>query len=383
MTTTRERFETRAIHEGQTPDPETGAVITPIYQTSTYKQDAIGKPRGFEYSRTGNPTRQALEHVLASLESGRFGLAFASGSAAAGAVLQLLRPGDHIIAGTDLYGGTYRLFERVYRPWGIGISYVDETAASAFEEALTEATKMIWIESPTNPLLKLLDIRALSRIAQQRQILLTVDNTFASPYFQRPLELGADVVIHSTTKYVGGHSDVIGGAVVTSKDELYQQIKFYQNAAGAVPGIMDCWLILRGIKTLAVRMRQHAENAQQIAEMLNGHPRVARVYYPGLPEHPQYALAKGQMAGFGGMLSFDMKGSFSDVERFVSKLQLFTLAESLGGVESLICHPANMTHASIESGERLRRGIGDNLLRLSVGIEHIDDLKDDLLTALD
>jgi len=376
-------FETRAIHEGQRPDRQTGAVITPIYQSSTYEQDAIGQPRGYEYSRTGNPTRSALEQALASLEGGRFGLAFASGSAASVAVLQLLQPGDHIIAGADLYGGTYRLFERVYRPWGVEISYVDGPGAEAFEAAVCDRTKMIWVESPTNPLLKLFDLEALAAMAARREMLLTVDNTFASPYFQRPLELGAALVLHSTTKYLGGHSDVIGGAVVTSDQSLFERLKFYQNAAGAVPGVMDCWLVLRGLKTLGLRMKQHDANGGRIAELLSQHPRVARVYYPGLPEHPQHELAKRQMSGFGGMVSFDLKGGYAAVERFAAELRLFILAESLGGVESLLCYPAKMTHASIDPEERRRRGIGDSLLRLSVGIEHIDDLCEDLKTALD
>ena len=376
------RLETRAIHDGQAPDPVTGSVTVPVFQTSTYQQDAIGKPRGFEYSRTGNPTRQALEEALASLEGGTYGLAFASGVAATTAVLQLLRPGDHMVAGDDIYGGTYRLLEKVYRPWGLHVDYADVTKPDAFAAAILPNTRLIWIETPTNPLLKIADIAALAGVAQQTGALLVVDNTFASPYFQRPLELGAHIVVHSTTKYLGGHSDVIGGAVVTSLHDDYQQLKFYQNAAGAVPGPWDCWLVLRGLKTLAVRMREHERNALQLARFLEEHPAVERVFYPGLPSHPQHALAARQLSGFSGMISLELKGGFAAVERFVARLKLFTLGESLGGVESLVCYPPRMTHASFPPEERRRRGINDNLVRLSVGIEHTDDLKADLRNAL-
>ena len=375
-------FDTRAIHDGQAPDPVTGAVAVPVYQTSTYQQDGIGKPRGFEYSRTGNPTRLALEQSLASLESGAYGLAFASGVAATTAVLQLLQPGDHIIAGDDIYGGTYRLFEKVYRPWGLHIDYADATDPNAFAAAVRPNTRLLWIETPTNPLLKLTDIAAVAAIARDAGALLAVDNTFASPFFQRPLELGAHVVIHSATKYLGGHSDVIGGAVVVRLKELFQKLSFYQNAAGAVPGPWDCWLILRGIKTLAVRMQRHAENALRIAAALETHPAVERVYYPGLPSHPQHTLAAKQMAGFSGMVSIELKGGMPAIERFVSELKIFTLAESLGGVESLVCYPPKMTHAAFPPEERRRRGIRDNLARLSVGIESAEDLLDDIRQAL-
>jgi len=376
------RFETRAIHDGQEAELTTGAVTVPVYQTSTYQQDGIGKPRGYEYSRTGNPTRQALEQALASLEGGRYGLAFASGVAATTAVFQLLRPGDQVVAGDDLYGGTYRLLERVYRPWGLHVDYADVTDPAAFAASIKPNTRMIWIETPTNPLLKIADIASLATIARKSKALLVVDSTFASPYFQRPLELGAHIVVHSTTKYLGGHSDTIGGVVVLSEEEAYQQTKFYQNAAGAVPGPWDCWLILRGIKTLAVRMREHERNALHLARLLEKHPKVERVYYPGLESHPQHKLAQRQMSGFSGMISFEIAGGYPAVEQFVSRLKLFLLAESLGGVESLVCYPPKMTHSALDPAERKRRGIRDNLIRLSVGIEHIADLEADLLGAL-
>lgn len=376
------QFETRAIHDGQAADAVTGAVTVPVYQTSTYRQDGIGKHRGYEYSRTGNPTRHALEQALASLEGGPYGLAFASGVAATTAVLQLLRPGDHIIAGDDLYGGTYRLLEQIYRPWGLHVDYADITNPAAFTAAVKPNTSMIWIETPTNPLLKIADITCIAAAARNAEALLVVDNTFASPYFQRPLELGAHIVVHSTTKYLAGHSDLVGGAVVTSGDEEYQAIKFYQNAAGAVPGPWDCWLTLRGIKTLAVRMREHERNALHLARLLEKHPKVERVYYPGLESHPQHKLAQRQMSGFGGMISFEIAGGYPALERFVSRLKLFLLAESLGGVESLVCYPPKMTHSALSLSERKRRGIQDNLIRLSVGIEHVADLQEDLIGAL-
>jgi len=376
------KFETKAIHSGQKPDPQTGAVIVPVYQTSTYQQEAIGKNKGYEYSRTGNPTRKALEDVLASLEDGRYGLAFASGVAATAAVFNLLKPGNHTVVGDDIYGGTYRLIESVYRHTGIDITYADADDIDSFEKAIEKETKLIWIETPTNPLLKIIDIKRLSAIAKRENIILAVDNTFASPYFQKPLTLGADVVVHSTTKYLSGHSDIIGGAVITSSEKLYADLKFYQNAAGAVPGPWDCWLVIRGIKTLAVRMREHEKNALYLAKYLEKHPKVEKVYYPGLPGSKQYDLARKQMSGFGGMISFELKGGFSAVKTFVSKLKIFLLAESLGGVESLVCYPPKMTHGFFSAEEREQRGIKDNLVRLSVGIEHIDDLKDDINQAL-
>ncbi len=375
-------FETRAIHDGQEPDSKTGAVIVPIYLTSTYQQEAIGQHKGYEYSRTGNPTRTALEESLASLEGGKYGLAFASGLSATTTVLSLLKSGDHIIAGDDLYGGTYRLLEKVVSNWGITTTYVDIDEITNFNDAIQENTKLIWIETPTNPLLKIIDIKFIANIAKQNNLILVVDNTFVSPYFQRPLELGADVVVHSTTKYLAGHSDIIGGAVVTSNEELYSQLKFYQNAIGAVPSPFDSWLVLRGIKTLAIRMREHEKNALYLAEFLEKHPKIEKIYYPGLPTHEHHQLAKSQMSGFGGMISLEIKGGFTEVEKFASRLKLFLLAESLGGVESLLCYPAKMTHGSLPEAERLKRGIKDNLLRLSVGIENLKDLKKDLENAL-
>ena len=375
-------FETRAIHEGQNPDPATGAVITPIYQTSTYQQEAIGEHKGYEYSRTGNPTRKALEEALASLEGGEYGLAFASGVAATMAVFSLLEGGDHLIAGDELYGGTYRLLEKVLRRSGVEVTYADVDDIDTFSKALQKKTKLIWVETPTNPLLKVIDIRKLADMAKSKDIILAVDNTFATPYFQRPLECGADVVVHSTTKYLSGHSDIIGGIAITSNERIYHQVKFYQNAAGAVPGPWDSWLVLRGIKTLAVRMREHEKNALYLAEYLERDPQIERIYYPGLPSHGQHQLAKKQMAGFGGMISVELRGGFPEVEKFVSRLRLFLLAESLGGVESLVCYPPRMTHSALSRDERIKRGIKDNLVRLSVGIENKIDLKEDLQKAL-
>ncbi len=372
-------FETRAIHAGQDSDPATGAVVPPIYQTSTYAQAGVGDHRGFEYSRTGNPTRAALETCLASLEGGRFGLAFASGMAACDAVMRLLRPGDHVIVGNDVYGGTYRLFERVGAPFGLTFSYVDATNFSKVEEQLTATTRMIWIETPTNPLLRLANIELIAVLAHTRDILVVVDNTFASPYGQKPLMWGADIVMHSTTKYLGGHSDVVGGAVVVNDPDLHERLAFLQNAVGAVPGPFDCWLTLRGIKTLALRMRAHETNAFALARFLESHPAVDQVIYPGLPSHPQHALTKFQMTCFGGMISFTVHGGAQAACGVVERTRLFTLAESLGGVESLIELPAQMTHASTH-GSVLE--VPPNLIRLSVGIEHVDDLRDDLDQAL-
>jgi len=376
------RFETRAIHFGQKPDPGTGSVIVPVYQTSTFQQEAIGKHKGFEYSRTGNPTRQALEEALAGLEGARFGLAFASGVAATAAVFNLVAKGEHIVAGDDLYGGTVRLLERVFKRYGVEISYADVDDIESFSGNIRSNTKLIWIETPTNPLLKIIDIEKLAHIARSRDVLLAVDNTFASPYFQRPIEIGADIVVHSTTKYLGGHSDIVGGAVVTSDKKVFEAVKFYQNAAGGIPGQWDCWLVLRGVKTLAVRMRQHQENALVLAEYLEHHPKIKRVHYPGLPHHPQHELAKKQMSGFSGMISMDLNGGRGDVETFISRLKIFLLAESLGGVESLVCYPSVMTHAFFSQQQRLERGISDSLVRLSVGIENVKDLQEDLENAL-
>jgi cystathionine gamma-lyase len=376
------KFATRAIHAGQEPDPGTGSVMTPIYQTSTYAQTGMGGHKGFEYSRTSNPTRTALEASLASLENGQYGLAFASGMAAEHAVLSLLNAGDHMVSCDDLYGGTYRIFERVLKRYNVDVSYVPASAINDYKKAIRPNTKLIWLETPTNPLLRLVDIQAVANIAHRNHLLLVVDNTFSSPYFQRPLELEADIVVHSTTKYVNGHSDVIGGALVMNSPNIYEPIKFFQNAAGGVPGPQDCWLTLRGIKTLAVRMRQHAENAMAVARFLSEHPRVDKVYYPGLPSHPDYELAKRQMSGFGGMVSFQFKGTLDDVDQVVRRFKVFTFAESLGGVESLVCHPASMTHGSIPKEIREARGLTDTLLRLSVGIEDADDLILDLQQAL-
>lgn len=377
------KFSTRAIHAGQEPDPTTGSVMTPIYQTSTYAQAGLGENKGFEYSRTGNPTRAALESCIASLEEGTYGLAFASGMAAETAILSLLSAGDHVVSCDDTYGGTYRIFERVMRRYGIEASYVAARNLADYEKAIRPNTRMIWLETPTNPLLGLIDIQKVAAIAHAKNLLVVVDNTFASPYFQQPLKLGADIVVHSTTKYINGHSDVIGGALVTSNEEVYQSIKFYQNAAGGVPGPFDTWLTLRGIKTLAVRMRQHEANALAVAQFLHEHPRVEKVYYPGLPSHPDYELAKRQMSGFGGMVSCQFKGTHNDVAQMVRRFRVFALAESLGGVESLVCHPASMTHGSIPRDIREARGLTDTLLRLSVGIEDIEDILGDLEQALE
>jgi cystathionine gamma-lyase len=376
------RFQTRAIHAGQDADPTTGATITPIYQTSTYTQDDLGCHKGYEYSRTGNPTRSALESCLAALENGEWGLAFASGSAASSAILSLLRPGDHVVATDDLYGGTYRLFERVLAGYGLSFSYVSGSGADAYKAALRPNTKMVWIESPTNPLLRLVDIAGVAAVAKEAGAISVVDNTFASPYFQQPLDLGADLVVHSTTKYINGHSDVVGGAVVGRRSELLEPIKFYQNAAGGTPSPFDSWLVLRGAKTLAVRMKEHEVNALAVANYLERHPKVKSVYYPGLPSHPDHDLALSQMSGFGGMVTFELDGDIDQTRRFLRSLELFSLAESLGGVESLVCHPCTMTHASIPEEERLDRGITPSLLRLSIGIEAHEDLIEDLEQAL-
>jgi len=375
-------FSTRAIHVGQEADPTTGATIVPVYQTSTYTQTSVGEHKGFDYSRTVNPTRVALEQQLASLEEAEFGSAFSSGMAATAAVLNLLSSGDHAIVTDDLYGGTYRLFSKVLTRYGLEFTYVDMSDLAAVRAAVKPNTKLFWIETPTNPLLKLVDIAAIAKMKTDGQVVV-VDNTFASPYFQAPLALGADVVVHSTTKYIGGHSDVVGGAALTSNKDIHESIKFHQNAVGGVPGPMDAWLTMRGAKTLAIRMREHEANAKAVAAFLEGRDDVARVFYPGLASHPQHELAKKQMRGFGGMVSFTLRGPESRALEFAKHTKLFSLAESLGGVESLLCHPARMTHGSIPKEERERRGITDGLLRLSVGIEGIDDLIGDLTHALD
>jgi len=376
------KFSTKAIHAGQQPDPTTGAIMPPIFQTATYAQNGLGDHKGYEYSRSHNPTRTALQECIAALEDGKFGLAFASGMAAETAILSLLSAGDHLVACDDLYGGSYRIFERVMRRYNVETSYVPAGNVAAYEQAIRPNTKLIWLESPTNPLLRLIDIQAVTEIAHRHNILVVVDNTFASPYFQQPLKLGADIVVHSTTKYINGHSDVIGGALVLNNEEAYESMKFYENAAGNVPSPFDAWLVLRGIKTLAVRMRQHDENARAVAKFLAEHPRVEKVYYPGLPSHPDYELAKRQMSGFGGMVSFQFKGVYADVDKLVRRFKVFSLAESLGGVESLVCHPVSMTHGSIPKEIREARGLTDTLLRLSVGIEDAEDLLADLQQAL-
>jgi cystathionine gamma-synthase len=372
------RFETKAIHAGQEPEPAHGAVNVPIYQTSTYAQDEAGKPRTYEYARTGNPTRTALEDALGALEGGR-ALCFASGLAAESTVLSLLRPGDHVVLADDVYGGTYRLLDKVFGPWGLTIDPADLTDQNALARAMKEETRLVWVETPTNPTMKIIDIESAARVAHASGARCVVDNTFASPYLQRPLELGADLVVHSATKYLGGHSDVIGGAIVTGDDELHERLAFLQNAAGAVPGPLDCFLTLRGIKTLAIRMEAHCRNAQAVAEMLTEHGLVKQVYYPGLPSHPGHDVAARQMSGFGGMVSFEMETE-EQALTVCRRTELFTLAESLGGVESLIEHPGRMTHLSV-AGSPL--AVSPTLVRLSVGIEHVDDLIGDLRQALD
>jgi cystathionine beta-lyase/cystathionine gamma-synthase len=377
------KIGTKFIHAGAEPDPSTGAIMTPIYQTSTYVQAAPGKHKGFEYARSQNPTRQALEIALAEIENGKFGLAFSSGVAATDAVIKLLDPGDEVIAGNDMYGGTYRLFTKVFAKFGIKFLYIDMNDASNVKKHITSKTKLIWAETPTNPLMNICDIRALADMAKENKILLCVDNTFASPYLQNPLDLGADIVMHSSTKYLGGHSDVIQGALVMNDASLREQLYFIQKSCGAVPGPMDCFLVLRGIKTLHVRMQRHCENGAAIANFLKQHPSVARVYWPGFTDHPGHDIAKKQMRDFGGMLSFTLKDdSVENAIRVLSSTKLFSLAESLGGVESLINHPASMTHASIPREERIKNGLTDSLIRLSVGIEDASDLMDDLNKAI-
>ena len=374
-------FSTDAIHAGQEPDPATGAVIVPIYQTSTFVQEELGKHKGYEYARTSNPTRAALEKNLAVLERGRFGLAFASGMAAINALMTLLKAGDHVVAGQNLYGGTFRLFEKVLRDFGLIFSYADTCRPEEVERALRPETRMVFIETPTNPLTEITDIFATAKLAHAHKLLLAVDNTFMSPYFQRPLELGADMVVHSTTKYLNGHSDGVGGAVILNDPELAERLKFLQNAAGAILGPFDSWLVLRGVKTLSVRMQKHNENGLAVAQHLASHPQVKKVFYPGLPSHAQYQLARKQMRGFGGMLAFET-GSLENAKAVLKSVRLCALAESLGGVETLISHPATMTHASVPPEERQRIGITDGLVRVSVGIEDVEDLIADIDQAL-
>jgi len=378
----KQGFSTLAVHAGQSPDSATGAIMTPVYLTSTYVQEWPDRHKGFDYARTVHPTRLALEKNLAALEGASFGLCFGSGMAATSTVIQALSSGDHVLCSNDLYGGTYRVFTKVFARFGVTFTFVDATKLKALEEAFTPKTKLVWIESPSNPLLRISDIRAVAKLAHSKGAKLVIDNTFASPALQRPLSLGADVVVHSTTKYLGGHSDVVGGAVLTSDEELFKEYKFLQNAVGAVPGPLDCFLVLRGTKTLALRIERHCANAMAVAKHLLSHPEVARVHYPGLPTHAGHEVAKSQMSGFGGMISFELKGDIERAKRMISSCKIFSLAESLGGVESLIGHPASMTHGSIPREERLKAGLSDGLIRLSVGVEDVSDLLADLDSAI-
>ncbi len=375
-------FATRAIHVGQKPDPLTGAVTVPIYQTSTYAQRAPGVHKGYDYSRTDNPTRTALQKALASLEGGKRALAFSSGMGAATTLMLSLQKGDHVVSTRDVYGGTYRLFEQVMRPFGLTFTFVETSDERQIGRAMRKKTRMVWIESPTNPLLKITDLKRAAALAHEGGALCVVDNTFASPYFQRPLKLGADVVLHSTTKYLAGHADVVGGALCLDNGPLYERLKFLQNAVGATPGPFDCWLTLRGLKTLALRMQAHERNAVRVAYFLEGHPRVKRVYYPGLDSHPGSDVASRQMSGYSGMVSFEVKGGVREARRALGRMRLFKTAESLGGVESLVELPAIMTHATIPKKERQKAGLDDGLIRLSVGVEDGDDLLEDLRQAL-
>ncbi|MET3875484.1 cystathionine gamma-synthase [Chitinophaga sp. OAE865] len=377
------KLGTKLIHAGVAPDPSTGAIMTPIFQTSTYVQSAPGVHKGYEYARTQNPTRDALQNALAAIENGTHGISFGSGLAATDAVMKLLSPGDEVIATNDLYGGTYRIFTKVFERYGIRFRFIDMSDARNIESHITPQTRMIWLETPTNPLLKIIDIAACATIARKSEVILCVDNTFASPYLQNPLDLGADIVLHSATKYLGGHSDVVHGAVIVKNEELARQLYFIQNSCGAVPGPQDCFLVLRGIKTLHVRMQRHCENGEVVANFLRNHPKVDKVYWPGFTDHPNHDIAKQQMRGFGGMMSFTLKDdSLEAANRILGSTQLFALAESLGGVESLIGHPASMTHASIPREERIKNGLADSLIRLSVGIEDADDLTGDLAKAI-
>mgnify|MGYP001627402578 CR=1 FL=1 len=377
------KLETLLIHAGVEPDPSTGAIMTPIYQTSTYVQEAPGKHKGYEYARTQNPTRTALQAALAAIEGGKYALSFGSGLAASDAVMKLLNPGDEVISTNDLYGGTYRIFTKVFQRYGLSFKFTGMSDVEAIEPLISTATKMLWVETPTNPLLNIIDIEACAALARKHNLLLVVDNTFASPYLQNPLALGADIVLHSATKYLGGHSDVVHGCLIMNQDSLHEQLSFIQNSCGAVPGPHDCWLVLRGIKTLHVRMQRHCENGEKIAYYLRNHPAVARVYWVGFEDHPNHAIAKKQMRGFGGMISFTLKDDRLEAAmKVLSGTHLFALAESLGGVESLIGHPASMTHGSIPRKERIKNGLADSLIRLSVGIEDVDDLIADLSQAI-
>jgi cystathionine beta-lyase/cystathionine gamma-synthase len=376
------KFETKAIWVGQAADPATGATIVPIYQTSTFTQEEINKNKGYEYSRVGNPTRTALDECLASLEEGKYGLTFSSGLAAEHAIFSLLRPGDHVVVPEDMYGGTYRLIKQILEPLHIKFTFTDFTDLYDVEQAFQPSTKMVWIETPTNPILKIFDIAAIADYGRKKRVISVVDNTFATPYFQKPLLLGADIVVHSTTKYINGHSDLVGGAIIVNDTELFEKIKLVQKSVGAVPSPFDSWLTLRGVKTLAVRMRQHEENAMQVALFLKQLPNVIKVYFPGLEDHPGHEIAKKQMTGFGGVVSFQIKGGLAEANIFFRKLKVFQLADSLGGVESLANYSALMTHEAFPKALREKIGVTDNLIRLSVGIEHIDDLLSDLKDAL-
>ncbi|MCX2479657.1 cystathionine gamma-synthase [Pedobacter sp. MC2016-15] len=377
------KFATKAIHAGQEPDPSTGAVMTPIYQTSTYWQKAPGDNQGFEYSRGTNPTRQALEKCLAALENAKYGLAFSSGMGATDAVMRLLQPGDEVITGNDLYGGSYRIFTKVYAKYGIKFHFIDLSKPENILPYINSSTKQVWIETPTNPTMQVVDIEGIAKITKEKGLILTVDNTFASPYLQNPIDLGADIVMHSVTKYIGGHSDVVMGALLTNSDVLYKDLWFVYNACGATPGPQDAFLVLRGIKTLHLRMKAHCENGEKVARYLKNHPKIDKIYWPGFEDHPNHDIAKKQMRGFGGMVSITLKDAdLAETFRVASSFKVFTLAESLGGVESLINHPTSMTHGSIPKEEREKVGVTDNLLRLSVGVEDIDDLLADLEQAL-
>ena len=373
------KFNTKVIHAGVEPDPATGAIMTPIYQTSTYVQEEVGKHKGFEYSRTGNPTRAALESSLAAIENGKYGACFGSGLAAIDCIVKMLNPGDQVISTNDLYGGSYRIFKTIFEKYGIEFHFVDMLDLNNIKAHINENTKLIWVETPTNPMMNIIDIKAITDLVKNTGIMVGVDNTFATPFLQRPLDLGADVVMHSVTKFLGGHSDVVMGALITSDDKIAEEIYRIQNSSGAVCGPMDSFLVLRGIKTLHLRVERHSENGKVIAEFLKNHPQVDQVYWPGFESHPNHEVAKSQMSNFGGMVSFTLKGdSIEKAKQIVSKTKLFTLAESLGGVESLIGHPSTMTHASIPREERLKSGVKDSLIRLSVGVEDVDDLVEDL-----
>ena len=375
------KFETKCLHAGQKPEGMTGAVIIPIFQTSTYANDKLGESKGYDYGRTINPTREVLEKNLAELENGKYGYCFSSGMAAIQTLIMLFKPGDHILCSNDLYGGTYRLYRQIIKEFGVNFEFVNTSDIDAVKKAFKNNTKMLYIETPTNPMLQISDIKELSELAHSRDVLVCVDNTFASPYNQNPLDLGADIVLHSTTKYINGHTDVIGGVIITSDEKIAEKIKFLQNAIGSVPAPMDCWLILRSTKTLHLRMKTHNSNAMTIAKSIEHHPKIKKIYYPGLESHEQYDIAKKQMRGFSGIISIDL-GSFDEAKNFCNKLKLFMIAESLGGVESLVCHPVSMTHGSIPDDLKSDTGLSDSIVRLSIGVEDVDDLLEDILNAL-